>query len=76
MVMNQKQFNVQEEEKKVGKEEELERIFKSSEPLPNEKKDENKPVVEDGFAFIQCENSTYLIEKSLGSGEKMLVFHL
>jgi len=39
------------------------------------KKEEEKATLEDAFIFIQCENSSYLIEKSLGRGEKMLVLN-
>jgi len=46
-------------------------ISKNEDTLP---KTIEKPTLEDAYIFIQCEDSAYLIEKSLGQGEKMLVF--
>ena len=38
--------------------------------------DKSKVVLEDAYVFIQCGSEAYLIEKSLGVGEKMSVSHL
>lgn len=51
---------------------------KKSEPLINdedvkEKSEPKKVELLDEYVFIQCESSSYIIEKSLGPGEKMNV---
>ena len=55
------------ENEKTNNEDEKEEL-----KIPN-KKEQERPMLEDAYVFIQCENSSYIIEKSLGSNEKMLV---